>query len=162
MTEAANVTPVFRVPARLYAMEAARPRIIQAALVALLPVVALAVASIYDVRLLIAAMMLLLVAYPGIEAIGWLAALSTPHIAMRSRPQRWVFGSGAITVEYFHSADDTETPDDTETLPAALADSVEYRGKYVYLFYKDSTKSAVRRSYIIMASLIPRGASLPL
>ncbi len=161
MSTATAVTPVFRVSARLYAMEAARPRISRAALVAAIPITGLIIASPYDSRFLLVAVMLVFISYQLISLIAWITALSSPDAALRCRPQRWSFEPDGITIEYFDSDEEPETAIDTEILPHDTLDNIEYRGKHAYLFYKDSTKSTVRRSYIITASLIPAGAKLP-
>ncbi len=115
----------------------------------------------YDSRFLLVAVMLVFISYQLISLIAWITALSSPDAALRCRPQRWSFEPDGITIEYFDSDEEPETAIDTKILPHDTLDNIEYRGKHAYLFYKDSTKSTVRRSYIITASLIPAGAKLP-
>ena len=155
-----NTTEAFKIPAVRYVLAEEGRRMRVAALCLSVPVAVLAVASLADIRYLILALMVLLVAYPGVMAIVWLSALAHPGVARRQRRQRWIVDDAGITVEYLSGEPENESEEviDSERIDKARIAEVEYSGKYVYIKLNPRTKHGRPEYYIIEAGLIPAEA----
>lgn len=126
--------------------------------VAALPaaVCAAAAAALGDWRYVVVALMLVMVAYPGLAAVAWLSMAASPSVALKIRPQTWTFGADAVRIDYYPPGSDDDAPAaDTSLLPFARIRKFEVRGKYAYFYTAVPTFRASGEYYIVPASLLP-------
>ncbi len=100
MTDTADNT-LFSVSASRLVRPFTRRKLISAAPVAVIIVIAGAWGAMYDVRYIFPALIMLFVLWAAMTTWAWLAIIGDRQVAQLTRPQRWIYSGGECTVELF-------------------------------------------------------------
>ncbi len=140
-----RLSPVFSVPARVYARALGLRLLRRWAWLPALATLGLLGLSFRDVRFAYVLLMTLFVVYPMLLTLGWLAITGKRHFVRAMRPQRWTFGSGdspALAVEFFRfQTDDSDEIGEAVENFACNAEAIERidRSKgYTYVWLRDT------------------------
>ena len=96
-------TEQFSIPSATYAAVYVRRYAATASAIAAVPLLCAIIAGFYDIRWWLIAIMCLLIVYPMLLTLAWLALLARPSMTARLRPQRWMFGQdNSVEVQFLH------------------------------------------------------------
>lgn len=157
-------TPIFTIGPAVYASVQGRRYIGRAALLLAIPVLACMGTAFMaaDWRWFVVAFALMLVAYPAVAVMAWLALMANPQAALRCRPQQWTFADdGDVEIFYFLPATDSDVEPPRSggnvTLRLAEVKGFELRAKNAIFYMADSRHAAPENIFLIPASFLPVG-----
>jgi len=114
-------TGAFSIPAASYAAVYARRYAALGLTIAALPLLCAIVAGFSDIRWWLIALMCLLIVYPMVLTMAWLALMARPAMSMRLRPQVWHFlPGGGFAVDFLRCARNGEDNSYAPEIAASL------------------------------------------
>lgn len=156
---------IFKLPATDY-VKAVAGQLLFKWLPLLLAVIAiLAVAAVYDLRWAYVLLITIFVVYPMLMSFAWIAVCASPDLLLCAHPQRWLFSSQTITVEFFplNTSVDEDSEDSAPAEPFASATvstsgiaSISTRGKNTIIRLAPDRSDKIR-FLIIPTTYIPDG-----
>lgn len=109
------------------------------------PVIAAAIAGLFDMRWWFVGLMLLFIVLPMALSMAWFTLIAKPEMAVRLRPQKWNFtpdGGAEIEFYRFPATDDTEDTfvlaDTFSFTPSDITDIVEEGNNTRFCLHKGS------------------------